>query len=183
AKKIAGELNITKSRLVIYINGWLVETRGRRMIIELAKNIPQGLDIKIFIASPQMEEAYENNPYIEYLGVLPYEEALAYYFLSDLVLTFYDPAIEINKVATPNKWGDAILTNTVPILNKGIETVKDYFPEGGYFEIEYHAIDQLRNTVLDCYYHKDSLNQKKELLNKYEKKLFDIEFTRILNKI
>jgi len=183
AKKIAGKLNFTKARLVIYINGWLVETRGRKMILEFLENLPQGLDLKVFIASPQYEEIYKNNPYIEYLGLLPYEEALSYYFISDLVFTFYDPRIEINKIATPNKWGDAILTNTVPVLNKGIQTVNDYFPEGGYIEIEYNASDQLANTVIDCYNYKESLDQKKELLNKYEKKLFDIEFNKILNKI
>ena len=139
-------------KLVIYINGWLVPTRGLKMIDQFIKMLQDNLDIQIIIAGKKEGLGdILSSKYVTYKGVVDSIQSLSFYQLSDLVLTFYDPSLEINRKASPNKWGDAIITKTVPILNKGIETTDTYFPKGGYFSIEYGDFNELYNLIMRIY--------------------------------
>ena len=177
--------NVSKQegKLVVYINGWLVPTRGLKMISTFITNLSPGLDLKIIIAGKKegLDSVLESS-YVEYKGVVSAIASLKYYHESDLILTFYDPKLEINRKASPNKWGDAIITKTVPILNKGIETTKTYFPNGGYFSIEYGEGHELLNLVLDIYHDKSILKNKIKQLEQNPMYFWENQMDKILNR-
>ncbi|WP_046755338.1 glycosyltransferase family protein [Kordia jejudonensis] len=153
-------------KLVLYTNGWLVPTRGLNMMSEFIGKLEDGLDLEIKITGKKegLGENILGSKYVNYLGVVDATTSLAHYYTSDVILTFYDPALEINRKASPNKWGDALVTKTVPILNSEIETTGNYFPEGGYFAIKYNDADALHQLTMDLYNDKTLLeNKQKEL--------------------
>lgn len=148
-------------KLIIYINGWLVPTRGLEMIDKFIKKLEKNLDLEIIIAGKKEGLGdILNSQYVSYKGTVNSIQSLSFYQLSDVVLTFYDPTLEINRKASPNKWGDAIITRTVPILNKGIETTDSYFPKGGYFSIEYGNHQELFELIMSIYNDKLTLQEK-----------------------
>lgn len=174
--------NSKDKKFTIYMNGWLVETRGLKMIEEFIDKLKQNLDLKIKIAGKiDNLEKILNNKHVIYLGELDPISSLREYHNSDLIITFYDPAVEINRVATPNKWGDCLMSNTVPIINKEIQTKNDYFPKGGYFEVEYNNSDDLLKIVMEIYNNPNILKRKKEELNKNPKYFWETQLNEILN--
>lgn len=133
-----------RKKFRIYVNGWLPETRGRRLIFDFIKSNKDN-DIEFLIAT--YETYSEDLPNTYQVGRISNTQSLAEYLSADLVFTLYDPTIPINKIATPNKWNDAILTKTIPILNREIQTVKNYFPYGGFISIQYDNSKELSNEI------------------------------------
>jgi len=170
-------------KLVIYMNGWLVPTRGLQMISEFIKKLQPNLDLKIKIAGKKegLDEILKS-PYVEYLGIVDAMTSLGNYHNSDIILTFYDPSIEINRNASPNKWGDALVTETIPILNNGIETTAMYFPKGGYFAIDYNDSESLYKLIMDIYENEEILANKRTELKENPIYFWEDQMQKILNK-
>jgi hypothetical protein len=169
-------------KLVIYMNGWLVPTRGLQMISQFIKKLQPNLDLKIKIAGKKegLDEIL-TSPYLEYLGVVDAMTSLANYHNSDLVLTFYDPSIEINRNASPNKWGDALVTETIPVLNNGIQTTAIYFPKGGYFAVDYDDSESLYKLIMDIYKDETILENKRKELKENPKYFWEDQMQKTLN--
>ncbi len=169
-------------KLVIYMNGWLVPTRGLKMISEFIKKLQPNLDLKIKIAGKKegLDEILKS-PYVEYLGVVNAMTSLGNYHNSDVILTFYDPSIEINRNASPNKWGDALVTETIPVLNNGIQTTSMYFPKGGYFTVDYDNSESLYKLVMDIYEDETILENKRKELKENPKYFWEDQMQKILN--
>lgn len=169
--------------LVIYINGWLMPTRGLKMITEFIKLLDERLDIKIKIAGKKDGlGTILDSKFVEYFGVVDSVTSLGHYHTSDLVFTFYDPSIEINRNASPNKWGDALVTGTIPVLNNGIETVNLYFPKGGYFSVNYGDAKSLHELVMSVYNDKSILTNKFIDFNKNPKYFWEDQMLKILSQ-
>lgn len=115
---------LEKFPFIVYVNGWLGEGRGLKMIHDVAHALP---DIGFLLAgrvdSVYAEKmiSFEN---VLYLGELPQYEALAYYKLSHFVFTYYDPKIPINRMAEANKWGDALQFSVPVIVNAEVITAQ-----------------------------------------------------------
>lgn len=169
-------------KLVIYMNGWLVPTRGLKMISEFIKKLKPNLDLKIKIAGKKegLDEIL-TSPYVEYLGIVDAMTSLGNYHNSDVILTFYDPSIEINRNASPNKWGDALVTETIPILNNGIQTTSMYFPKGGYFAVDYDDSESLYKLIMDIYKDETILENKTKELKENPKYFWEDQMQKILN--
>ncbi len=118
-----------EKKILLYCNGYLSTNRGLETIKKILVHLEN--DVKIIIAGKKNNDldSLLMNPYysrnIIYLGNLSTIESLAVYKNIDLCLVFYDPKIEINRKAEPNKIGDCLLTNTPFIANSEIETL-DY---------------------------------------------------------
>lgn len=129
-----------KEKLIVYINGWLVETRGKKHILN-ALNDSSISDFCHFIVAGDLDldlrDVVELNSNVTYLGRLSNEEALSYYFDTDIVVSLYDPSFEINRKAEPNKWWDCVSTGTVFVTNYGIETVGFFKEYIGFYLIDY----------------------------------------------
>lgn len=137
--------------LVLYVNGWLTARRGARMILEALRECTDSRVRTLVAGTPLCPEAedllrLEN---VTYLGTLSAAESLAVYFGSHVVLTFYDPAIEINRLAEPNKWGDCIATGTPFITNSEVVTARKFIEADACFHVPYGDSRGLRDTICE----------------------------------
>lgn len=145
-------LSVTHHRndkFVIYVNGWLVNTRGADTILETIKLLDSA-KFRVIVAGPSECAAISDLislEIVEYLGQLSNVQALSYYFISDVVLCFYDPSIEVNRKAEPNKWFDCAFTGTPFITNKGISTFDAFKGKGPVYAIEYGISSELFNLL------------------------------------
>ncbi|MGG4011044.1 hypothetical protein [Bacillus smithii] len=143
-----------KKILTVYINGYLTESRGIEQLYK-AINICKEDKIKVIVAGYlrcKYAEKLIELPNVEYFGVLSNEEALALYYNSHLCITYYDPTIEINQLAEPNKWGDCLATQTPFITNKEILTAKPYIEKNICWAVpynDYKALADLLNRLAD----------------------------------
>jgi len=177
------------AKLVIYVNGWMGETRGLPIILELAKrSLEAKTDIHFIAAGNATDKSarfFIKLPNVTYLGSLENHEALAWYKASDFIFTYYDPAIEINRYAESNKWGDA-LTFGVPIIVNSEVTTAKFLRDGDVcISVPYHDIDVLENEL-------NSILEDTSLLENMKKKIpcihseiqfFDKGMKAILEKV
>lgn len=137
-------------KLTIYFNGWLTSTRGADTLLKAMKACPYEC-VHVIVAGriecTEIEELIKL-PNVEYVGKLNSEEALALNFKVHLVYTFYDPAIEINRLAEPNKWGDCIATGTPFITNLEIESAKPFIDSNSCFSLNYEDWRSLANLFM-----------------------------------
>lgn len=140
-------------KFTIYINGWLVETRGAQMILATIKMLsPESFRVLVAgnLECPAIKELV-NMPCVEYLGCLTVEESLSYYYIADVVLAFYDPSIEINRNAEPNKWYDCLFIGVPFITNNGINTIS-HLDSRFFYLVDYNDSEQLIDLLnkLSC---------------------------------
>jgi len=105
---------------------------------------------KVLVAGTPLCEAAERliaHPSVEYVGSVDNREALALYFRSTVALTLYDPGIQVNTVAEPNKWGDCVVTGTPFIVNNGVITAKDFESMKACFVCEYGDPQSLKHLL------------------------------------
>ncbi|WP_161882071.1 glycosyltransferase family 4 protein [Deinococcus alpinitundrae] len=153
AKELSRKENYDRDgKFTIYVNGLLTLPRGIDKIYHIAKYIDADKSRIIVAGKLISEEAREmvKLPSVEYLGELSNYESLAQYFRSNLVLTLYDPSIEINRLAEPNKWGDCIATSTPFLVNNEVQTAKEYIDSGICFSCPYEnkSLLPLINTLI-----------------------------------
>ncbi|MEZ8724198.1 hypothetical protein AB6D66_24280, partial [Vibrio pomeroyi] len=152
------------TRNVVYINGWLKPTRGLLHIKNFLESRIRD-DVIVIIAgsiSDDINKIVEKNDSVIYLGNLSSIESLSYYFFSDVVVSLYDPSIDINIKAEPNKWWDCTVTKTPFITNYGIETVKNFDEIVDYYLIDY--------------------SQENSLVKLFDKFVFQAKETGLFNK-
>ncbi|MDH4562754.1 hypothetical protein [Pseudomonas sp. BN411] len=146
--KRGGRLDLRKT---IYINGWLSEMRGMRFILDVVSKLSPEQFRVIVAGRPGCADADAliELPNIEYLGVVPNAEALSYYKESDLVLSFYDPAYEINRKAEPNKWYDCVCFGVRFVTNRGLDTAKFFYEKNICLLVDYGNSNELFSTLMD----------------------------------
>ncbi|WP_133153758.1 glycosyltransferase [Vibrio sp. 10N.222.55.F9] len=164
---------------VVYINGWLKPTRGLVHIKDaLFSNrcedtlflIAGGIDTNLL-------RRIEGRTNCIYLGQLSNVVALSYYYIADLVVALYDPRIEINKVAEPNKWWDCAVTNTMFVSNFGIDTLKEFGKYANFGCIDYGAESALTEFLINDF---DSLGLKARDIKSIEP--WDIQFNKVIQE-
>lgn len=127
--------------LVVYANGWIGESRGAPVFLRALDLIEaRNLDIRMVIAGrvtgPGARELIEH-PRATFLGEVSQSEALAWYEAVDVLLTYYDPVVPINRTAESNKWGDAVFFGTPFIVNAEVETAASFVAEGAAWAVPY----------------------------------------------
>ena len=113
--------------LVVYANGWLGDTRGAGVILEVLRRLEQSsLNVAFLVAGR-----------VDYRGEISQLEALSLYSVSDVVLTLYDPSIPINRYAESNKWGDCVACGVPFVVNSEVRTAKEYVDRGAAWAVPY----------------------------------------------
>ncbi|WP_396956969.1 hypothetical protein [Nitrosomonas sp.] len=147
-------------RLHVYINGWLNESRGLKLIDHTAMILDREncSDIVFNVAINTGRQTSDQLSFLEHrnvnnLGYLTHAQSLAQYLANDVVVTFYDPAIRINRYALPNKWGDAIVMGTPIVLNEGIETAAPLISAGVAFTVPFDDPGAFASLLRD--FHRD----------------------------
>lgn len=185
AKEIFNKKEWKQASLVININGWLSLSRGLGNILKI-RDLMKDENI-CFIMSGKLDcdEAIllSKKPNVQYLGVVSNEEALASYYASDFVFTYYDPSSEINRYAASNKWGDALKTGVGIIVNKEVVSSKELIELDVAIGFDYHDIDGLMAYLKSIIHDKDNSlfvlkNNAKQLGNEYI--YFDSNIKKVL---
>lgn len=152
------------NRLHIYVNGWLNKTRGLDLINRTAEILErENCSDIVFNLAANIESItgklrdFKERSNVNYLGHLTHIQSLAQYPANDVVITFYDPTIRINRYALPNKWGDAISMDTPIILNEGIETATPLITAGIAFTVPFNNPEALVKLLCDLHRDKSRL--------------------------
>ncbi len=168
------------NRLHAYVNGWLDKSRGLELIDQAAEILENQScsDIAFNVAIGRITGKpldFLERSNVNYLGNLSHTQSLAEYPANDVVLTFYDPAIQINRYALPNKWGDAIVMGTPIILNEGIETAAPLTTAGIAFTVPFDDPNALVSLLLNLHRESSQLDTARAAITniKSEYKPFD----------
>lgn len=133
--------------LVVYVNGWLGETRGLAIILEVARlAIERGTQIKVILAGRlggPSSEALAALKNVDYRGRLGINDALKIYREVDLVFSYFDPKIPINRLAESNKWGDCVFLNVPFVANSEVKTAEPFVEAGAAISVPYSDAEGL----------------------------------------
>ncbi|NYF32423.1 MULTISPECIES: hypothetical protein [Sphingopyxis] len=131
----------------LYANGWVGETRGAPVFLALMQRVEASrLPVKMVVAGRVDSKAGREliaHPYVSYRGELGQVDALKIYREVDLALTYYDPAVPINRLAESNKWGDCVFFGVPFVVNDEVETANPFISSGAAFSLPYHDVDAL----------------------------------------
>jgi len=174
---------VKKQGLTLYVNGLLTQGRGIEIILKVAEKLQD--KVRIILAGKLVSEQSERLSKlsnVKYLGELSSAESLSYYFRSDLVLTMYDPSVEINRLAEPNKWGDCMATGTPFFVNSEVETAKPYIEEGLCFHAPYSDVDQICRLIESLIENPSRLDKARENMEKYNSRYWEDYISSILRE-
>lgn len=175
-------------QLVIYVNGWLKATRGISTLIKVAEQLQANTKIHFLVAGSLEDEAakqFVKLSNVTYLGQVDNATALAGYRSCDLVFTFYDPAIPINKYAESNKWGDALFFGIPVIVNDEVLTADFLRKSNACISVPYHDSTQLTTLLLGFANDTTALSKLRSSITQLRKeiKFFDEEIGFIFGRL
>jgi hypothetical protein len=175
--------------LVIYVNGWINWDTGSPVFLKaLDKLRESGPKVVMHVAGRVVSapgEALVKHPSVIFHGELRQRDALALYPTSDVVLTFYDPAVAINPHAESNKWGDCVYFGKPFVVNTEVRTAQHFADAGGAWQVPYQDVDALVARLR-------LLAEQPELLARASEKLdalrgafppYDEQLDEILNRL
>lgn len=177
------------SGLILYANGWIGETRGAPIFLDFLNQAEmRGLNISLLIAGqangPSSDELL-SHPSVHYLGEVSQLESLSWYKAVDLLLTFYDPSVQINKNAESNKWGDAVYFGAPFIVNSEVETAIDFVNAGAAWSVPYHDVARLLSVVEEVYSDRLLLSRASDACSRFKANypVFEDGFGVVLAKL
>lgn len=155
-----------KGKLLVYVNGWLDISRGLNLLDCVAEtlDLEGNSDIVFNVAAGRITgdaSRFLKRSCVRYLGSLSQIDSLAQYPVNDVVVTFYDPSVRINRYALPNKWGDAMAMGTPVICNTGILTAEPLLASGAAFGVSFENADDLVNLLKDLSLNYNRLEEAK----------------------
>lgn len=175
------------SGLVIYVNGWLGETRGLPVVLDVMRRAAERqIPIRMILAgrmdgaSSEALAALEN---VEYRGRVGLDEALKIYREVDLVFSYFDPAIPINRLAESNKWGDCVFLNVPFVANSEVETAGPFVKAGAAISVPYDDVDGLFGILAELAEEPRRLESYRTALRGFESEYqpFDTAFGGIVD--
>jgi glycosyltransferase involved in cell wall biosynthesis len=102
----------------IFYGGAIAEYRGLEKLVEVTRDLE---NVRVVMAGWITHARYlaliEGAPQVEYLGMLPYAEALRRTYEAGVVYSYYDPVLEINRTANSSKMFDAFMCATPVLAN------------------------------------------------------------------
>ncbi|MGI6145592.1 MAG: glycosyltransferase family 4 protein [Peptococcia bacterium] len=162
---------VSDNFFTVFYGGMLsFQYRGLDKIINVVKDMP---DIKLIIAGNGEDEdkikvlcmEYNN---IEFLGQISNKKALELTYKSDVVFAFYNPAIPINRLASPNKLFEAMMCGTPIIINSETSIAKVVEEENCGLIVPYDEETALKEAIINL-----NENAKlKELMGRNGRKAF-----------
>ncbi len=161
-----------EAKLVLYANGWVGESRGAPIFLQLLNLASERqLDIAMVIAGrvdgPSSKQLLQH-PLVHYVGEVTQKEALSWYASIDLLLTFYDPTVLINRKAESNKWGDAVYFGVPFVVNSEVMTASEFVHNGAAWSVPYNDAEFLFSLV-------ETIINNKSLLVAAGKKCSDLK--------
>ena len=153
ARKISAGKRRSSASLKVLVSGLVSPERGAGMILR-AIELVDPAKFEFFCAGRLIgDDAHGIAASLgsNYRGLLSNEQALALTIDSDLVLAFYNPRLEINRLAEPNKWFDCAALGVPFVTNPGIETATPFGNAGGCFFCQYGNGAELATLLVRLY--------------------------------
>jgi glycosyltransferase involved in cell wall biosynthesis len=151
---------ISGNTLRVMVSGYLGRFRG----IEKLMDAVGGVDWVTIVAAGHSRDVdivseLRGLPNTEWHGRLPQEDAARLTSTCDVVFTFYDPSVPINRLAASNKWGDALAVGLPIVVNS--EVVKSAWleREGVACRVAFQDSRQLRAVLLKLHQERDRRRQ------------------------
>lgn len=153
--------------------GWLTWTRGYRVLGDIVK---KRSDIELVVAgngSQNVIDYIRSLPRTKYYGFLDQEEVLKIGKTCHIVTAFYDPSIEVNVLAAPNKVFDAMALGR-PVVVNGETVISDRIKnwQCGY-TVKYNDAHELENLFDHILKNPDDAMEKGENGRRIFKEEFD----------
>jgi len=111
------------SVLTVYAMGNLRRDRGIALLLDAAAEV-EGCRVLAAGKCRDAELASRVSAEADYRGVLAPADALALCGEADVVFTFYEPGLEINRRAVSNKWADAMMAGRPVLINEEVEKAR-----------------------------------------------------------
>ncbi len=86
-------------------------------------------------------------PNIHWHGKIDYQESLALYFQSDVILATYDPAIANNRLGSPNKIFEAMMLGKPVIVAENTNMDRVIRETNAGIVVRYGDLENLENTL------------------------------------
>jgi glycosyltransferase involved in cell wall biosynthesis len=184
------DISLAKSNVsdqfVLFYAGALLNVRGISSIISAASKIQ---DIKIIIAGSGPEEkrikdAHKTNGNVLFLGQIPYDMVIKQSEQASALIALYDPYIENNIYASPNKLFEAMMLAKPIIASNNPSIQKIINSEKCGIVIEYGNLEELIGAISLLKYSPDirktlGENGRKAYVEKYS---WNIMKKRIVTK-
>jgi glycosyltransferase involved in cell wall biosynthesis len=129
---------VDKNDFILVYTGIISYDRGLSLLANAIKEV-KGVHLILAGRVAQDIKQLLQNPNVQYLGVLEYEEALNLQGMADAVPILYDPKIPINRVANPNKLFEAMMLG-VPVITNVCEEIVKEAGCGVVVEYEYESV-------------------------------------------
>jgi hypothetical protein len=151
AKSMANDFRAQSNDLRVLISGLISPARGARWMLETVRAL-EGHPARFTLAGRlDGADATElaRSPNVTYVGLLGNTEALALTLESDVVWAFYDPALEINRLAEPNKWFDCAALRVPFVTNRGLSTSTPFEDANACFLCDYGSTPELKSLTIE----------------------------------
>ncbi len=186
AQKIAAAKAYARgTSLTLLVSGWLRATRGMEMILVVAQRLINDNCNLLLAGTPECSAAVELSKLanVTFLGRVSRAESIALYYRADLAMTFYDPAIPINRLAESNKWYECVLTGTPFIVNSEITTADRFRLMSACLSVDYGDVVQLEALLRKLMHDRSQIDQLRKQLCCIPCATFDEEFSPVLKQL
>jgi len=129
--------------LFLVYAGIMTQDRGLRLMDEAVRSFS---DVYLTLAGRSIGGIIQSvlrNPKVSYLGIIDHSKALDLQAKADAVLLLYDPAVPINRVASPNKLFEAMMLG-VPVISN---VCRDIVNETGCGIVIDYDLHELRTAI------------------------------------
>lgn len=186
AQKIADTRNYQRGPiLTVYFNGLLGATRGCGTLLRAVRALPPDM-LRVIVAGKckcrEIEELVRL-PNVTDLGMLPMDEALALNYSAHFAFTFYDPVVELNRIAEPNKWEDCIATRTPFIVNSEVVTAARFMERDACVHVPYDDWQGLADVLKHMAETPDEWTRIQQNLSGFATSPWDIGLLRLLEQL
>jgi hypothetical protein len=107
---------------------------------------------------------------------------LANYYRSDLAFIYYDPAIEINRLAESQKWTDCWATGTAFVSNSEVVTLKPYIVRGACFHLRYDDDEGLAGLITSLILSRAEVQRNRAALARMDFRYWDEEMQSVIRE-
>ena len=186
AKRLATDGNFSRENQVftLYVNGWLAPTRGLGTLLRALDILrKRQVAVKVIVAGrPACPDADTllKLPNVEHMGMLPNDEALSLYYRCNLAYIYYDPSVEINRLAESQKWTDCWATGTPFVSNHEILTLAKFTEKQACYSLAYDSSEGLAQLIEQLACDEESLRETGRRLSAMNFKFWDDEMRKVI---
>jgi glycosyltransferase involved in cell wall biosynthesis len=145
----------------IAITGWLAKSRGVESIYKFARDNSSIEFLIIGEIDPALREMFSSMPNVIVLTQMRQDDLFKVIFDVSAIIALYNPEIEINRKAAPNKLYDAMMLGIPIVTNKGIE-VADFIQSNNLGLVVNYGYDGTWKKILDLISDKEAVRDMGE---------------------